>query len=74
MLKIGNVVSNYEIKHIENMTVFAQNISPKCATPYVVWDLDFNRKGVHNGRYFDNKWEAGAVFCSIAGSREEATA
>ncbi len=73
MLKVGSVVENYEIKYIENMTVLAHNPNPNCPTPYVVWDLDFNGKGVHNGRYFDNKWEAGAAFCGVASSREEAT-
>ena len=70
MLNIGSTVRNYKILHIENRTVLAHNSASGCPQPYVVWDLDFNAKGVHNGRYYKDKWEAAARFCAVASSRE----
>lgn len=56
-----DLIGNYN-----NQYVLAKNQSPKSPEPYVVWAVDYDKKGVHSGRYFAALDRAQLSFCDRA--------
>ena len=61
---IGMKIQDYEVLGIFNGYCIA--FSRKAPDPYVVWTIDDDKCGVHNGRYFGAKAEAVSKFAECA--------
>ena len=69
MLTIGSTIKNYRIEKMRKGTVFAVNSDPDCPEPCVVWDLDFDKCGVNNGRYSVDRDTALSKFYSVVAAK-----
>lgn len=56
-----DLIGNYN-----NQYVIAKNQSPSAPEPYVVWAVDYDKKGVHSGTYFASLQMAQLSFCERA--------
>jgi len=61
---VGQKIGGYEIFGMFGGYCIAQN--EKAPDPYVVWKIDDDECGVHNGRYRSTKEEAVRVFAECA--------
>jgi len=61
---IGQKIDGYEVFGMFNGCCIAFN--KKAPDPYVVWTIDDDKCGVHNGRYRSTKEEAVSVFAEYA--------
>ncbi len=63
-MKIGIIIQGYEINALANGYVLAK--SPTAPSPYAVWQIDDDGKGVCCGQYFVDREEAEWAFCARA--------
>lgn len=61
-----DLIGNYN-----NQYVIAKNQSPSAPEPYVVWAVDYDKKGVHSGTYFASLQMAQLSFCERAFDAEQ---
>ena len=66
MVQIGKVISGYKIYGIYGGYCIARNVAPRTADSWVVWTIDYDKTGVHTGRYFSDKTDAEWEFASLA--------
>ena len=64
---IGTKIQDYEVFGIFNGFCIAFNW--KASDPYVVWTIDDDKCGVHNGRYYNTKEKAVRIFDECAFNR-----
>lgn len=54
------------IGNYNNQYVIAKNEHPGAPEPYVVWAVDYDKRGVHSGTYFPSLQMAQLSFCDRA--------
>lgn len=63
-IHIGSEVEGYVITAMTETSCMAERKYKKSAEDYVVWNIDRDKCGVNNGRYFDEKEDAVMNFAS----------